>query len=259
MPHPNSSRRKTPSDASLKSWFRSRWSLPERVAGWTGSGLNLEFSDPGCREAWKRALAQAIGDGPMRTALDIGTGPGTIALLWAELGCATTGLDFSPGMLRAAREQAARRGVALKLLEGDAEEVPIFRKRFDIVSSRFVLFTLPHPGYAIRRWVQMLRPGGRLVLIGHEHPDGPPAHRPGMRPGPDRDTAAERRHREALSHLPFVNHKAADLQVVMEAAGLQKIERLSPQELLAARARLRRRLKADLQLQSTPFIVVGQK
>lgn len=218
--------------------------------------MNLEFSDPACREAWKKALRRAVAGTQLGTAFDIGTGPGTIALLWAELGCHVTGLDFSPGMLQAARHEATERGLAIKLIEGDAEEPPDSKKRFDIVSSRFVLFTLPHPGYALRRWVHLLRPGGSLVLIGHEHSqDVAPPHRR----RPQTATKAEQKHRDVLSRLPFVHHKAGDLQVVMEAAGLHAIERADVKEILVARDALRKRLEAPSIPQSTPFIIVGKK
>src|ERR1700722_5283180 len=240
----------------LKRSIRGRWSLAERVEGWTGSGLNLDFTDPACREAWKKVLRGAVADTRLGAALDIGTGPGTIALLWAELGCEVSGIDFSPGMLEAARREATKRGLAIKLIEGDAEEPPETKKRFDIISSRFVLFTLPHPGYALRRWAHLLRPGGSLVLIGHQHSqDGATPHR---RP-PQTATKAEQKHRDVLSRLPFVNHQAADLQVVMEAAGLRDIQRANMKELLVARDALRKRLGAGSIPQSTPFIIVGRK
>jgi SAM-dependent methyltransferase len=253
-----SSGRTKPTATQLKTRIRSRWALPERVAGWENGGLNVEFADPLCRRRWREALNRGVAGTRLGTALDIGTGPGTIAQLWAELGCRSTGIDFSAGMLEAARRQADERGLKLTLLEGDAEDPPTGKARFDIISSRFVLFTLPHPGYAVRRWVSTLRPGGSLVLIGHEHPDRPgqggPGNRP-QRPG----TEAEEKHREALSHLPFVHHKAADLQVVMEAAGLKDIRFAPVTALVSARAALRERNKEIQIPESTPFIVVGRK
>jgi ubiquinone/menaquinone biosynthesis C-methylase UbiE len=244
-----------PTAVQLKSAIQSRWALPERVEGWTTSGLNAEFADPACRQQWKEALCRAVAGTRLGAALDIGTGPGTIAQLWAELECDVTGIDFSPGMLEAARRQAADRGLTLRLIEGDAEDPPVTGKRFDIISSRFVLFTLPHPGYAVRRWVSLLRPGGSLVLIGHEH-----AERATPRPNrPPASTKAEKRHREVLTHLPFVNHDANDLRVVMEAAGLREIERQPLRELLRARAAYRKRRPDGGTPLSTPFILVGRK
>jgi len=242
----------------LKKIFRARWSLPERVEGWSGGGLNVEFADPGCRRAWMDILRRAVAGGPLRTALDIGTGPGTIALLWAELGFSVSGFDFSPPMIETARRRASEKGLDIDFREGDAEDPPFVRQRFDVISSRFVLFTLPHPGYAVRRWVEMLHPGGRLVLIGHDREEGvmPPHQRPGL-PRPAHPIDA--RHQKALRELPFMNHTCGDLRVVMEAVGLNDIQRMPVDELLAARRRMRMQEPGIEIPSTTPFILAGRR
>ena len=244
--------------AQLKSAFRARWSLPQRVEGWTGGGLNVEFADSACRRWWLGTLQHAVAGGPMRTALDIGTGPGTMALLWAELGFSVSGFDFSPPMIETARHRAAEKGLEIDFVEGDAEDPPFADKRFDVISSRFVLFTLPHPGYAVRRWVEMLHPGGRLVLIGHERSEGSPAHRH-RRQSPGLTNPIDARHQEALRELPFTDHTPGDLRVVMEAVGLKDIERMPVDKILTARAALRKRNSAIEIPSSIPFILVGHK
>jgi ubiquinone/menaquinone biosynthesis C-methylase UbiE len=249
--------------AQLKDAFRARWSLPERVAGWTSGGLNTEFGHAGCRRAWMDTLHQAVAGGPQRTALDIGTGPGTIAQLWAELGFKVSGFDFAPPMVEAARRGASDKGLDITFVEGDAEDPPFADLRFDVISSRFVLFTLPHPGYSVRRWVEMLHPGGRLVLIGHERPEGagPPQqghrHQPAANGTPT--NPIDERHREALRELPFMDHTPGDLRVVMEAVGLRDIERAPVDKLLAARAALQKRMLTLELPRSTPFILVGRR
>lgn len=248
-----------PTAEQLKEAIRERWSLPQRVDGWTGSGLNADFADDACRRAWKDALQRAVAGSPLRTALDVGAGPGTIAQLWAELNAKTTGVDFSPAMIGAARALAAEKKLPITFIEGDAEAPPLSKKRFDVISSRFVLFTLPHLGYAVRRWVEMLAPEGRLVLIGHEHPEG---SRPGRRrqpPARAKLLAVDKRHREALRHLPFTDHTPGDLRVVMEAVGLKDIQRVPVDELVAARAALRKRKRSLGINPSVPFILTGRK
>ena len=39
---------------------------------------------------------------------------------------------------------------------------------FNVVSSRHVLFTLPRPGVAVRQWARVLKPGGKMILIGND-------------------------------------------------------------------------------------------
>lgn len=247
-------------NSELKRVFQEGWSHPDRVEGWIGSQLYREFVDAGLRKAWKEALRKAaagVSSASELTALDIGTGPGTIAEFWAELGFRTTGLDFSPTMLEVARQTAAERRLSITYLDGDAEAPPFPDAGFNVISSRFLLFTLPHPGYAMRRWVQLLRPDGVLVLIGHDYPDRPQGR--GHHNDRKRTWRPSEEYREALRQLPFKDHTSGELSVVMEATGLRDIHCIPMDEVAAAREELCLREPDARSLQSTPFVLVGRK
>lgn len=246
-----------PNVAELKEIFREGWSDERRVAGWTAGSLSGEFGDPACRGEWKATLALAVAGIPVGSAIDIGTGPGTIAQFWAELGFATIGLDFSPGMLAAGREAADARGLAIDFVLGDAEMPALPPESFDVVSSRFVLFTLPNPGYALRRWVRLLRPGGALVLIGHELTTTDEDRNP-QKPRSSGWNASEE-YQAALRQLPFTDHKASHLQVVMEAAGLGEIHQVPMEDVLNAREGYMQRSDSPGMRQARPYIIVGRK
>ena len=51
------------------------------------------------------------------------------------------------------------------MLVGDAAAPPVPAGAFDVVLARHVLWALPDPETALRHWVSLLRPGGRLVLV----------------------------------------------------------------------------------------------
>jgi ubiquinone/menaquinone biosynthesis C-methylase UbiE len=68
-------------------------------------------------------------------------------------------------MLAEARKKAAAQGVAVRFEEGDAEQLPFAEGSFDLVMTRHVLWTLPHPEQAIDEWIRVLRPGGRLAAM----------------------------------------------------------------------------------------------
>ncbi len=246
-----------------KAIIRQSWSRADRVAGWSASQLNREFADPAARKAWKSALRRATAGLPPRrrpTALDLGTGPGTIAQLWAELGFTTTGLDFSPAMLEAGRSAATERKLQIEFVEGDAETPPLAGRKFDVISSRFLLFTLLHPGLAVRRWRELLRPGGLLALIGHDRPPEAkcfPHHDGGARPAQPK-WRAHPRHREALDQLPFAHHNSGELSVVLEAAGFQDVRRISLGRVIAARAALNAG-EPDTEHRPPPFLLIGRK
>jgi SAM-dependent methyltransferase len=120
--------------------------------------------DPVVRRAWRRTLRDVLPP-PPADMLDVACGTGSLAVLAAEDGYRVTGIDASPSMLAIARRKALDAFVALALARHDVTCTPIGHDRFDIVLARYVLWLLPDPASAIRRWLRMTRPGGVLVLI----------------------------------------------------------------------------------------------
>jgi SAM-dependent methyltransferase len=119
------------------------------------------LADPDCREAWRSLLLEHLPAAPA-TVADLGCGTGTLALLLAEEGYAVTGVDFSPEMVRLAREKA---GHVATFLEADAAAPPLDAAAYDVVLSRHVLWAMDSPAAALDRWIALLRPAGRLVLV----------------------------------------------------------------------------------------------
>jgi SAM-dependent methyltransferase len=73
-------------------------------------------------------------------------------------------LDLSPAML----ERARRRAFALeldqiKLVEGDAEHIPLADGSVDLFLSYWGLHCMPHPDAAVREIARCLRRGGRVI------------------------------------------------------------------------------------------------
>ncbi|MEU9917558.1 class I SAM-dependent methyltransferase [Streptomyces sp. NPDC051001] len=134
--------------------------------------------DPEVRAAWADRLRSWL-PGRACDILDLGCGTGSLSLLAAEQGHRVTGVDSSPAMVDLARAKLAGRDAAF--LVGDAATPPVGEQRFDVVLVRHVLWALPDPGRALRHWRELLRPGGRLVLIegvwGAVSPVGIPAER----------------------------------------------------------------------------------
>ena len=125
----------------------------------------------------------------------MGTGTGHAALTIAALGHRVTGLDIAPAMLAHARDNARRRGLDITFVEGDAVRPAVDGAPFDVLVSRYVLWTLPDVDTALGNWRRLLRPGGRLAVVdapwhagGMQHPDTDrgPALRRAPRPGAGR-------------------------------------------------------------------------
>ncbi|WP_030383357.1 MULTISPECIES: class I SAM-dependent methyltransferase [unclassified Streptomyces] len=136
------------------------------------------LGDPRVRAAWAERMRRWLPGDP-GDLLDLGCGTGSLSLLAAEAGHRVTGVDLSPAMLDRARAKLAGRDA--EFLAGDAAAPPVGERRFDVVLVRHVLWTLPDPADALRRWHGLLRPGGRLVLVegvwGTVSPVGIPAER----------------------------------------------------------------------------------
>jgi ubiquinone/menaquinone biosynthesis C-methylase UbiE len=117
------------------------------------------------RAAWDRILGVLVPRRGPLDALDVGCGTGFLSLELAARGHRVTGIDFAPAMLTEARRKAAQSGASIRFERADAEQLPFPPASFDLVISRHVLWTLPHPEAAIDEWIRVLRPAGRLAVI----------------------------------------------------------------------------------------------
>ncbi|MFC6288114.1 class I SAM-dependent methyltransferase [Nocardioides sp. GCM10027113] len=143
-----------------------------RVALWDAEAVTFDeaadhgLHDPDVREAWRSLLVPLLPPAPARVA-DLGCGTGTLSLLLAEEGHDVDGVDFSPEMLRHAREKAASSPTSgrVDFALGDAAEPPLDACAYDVVLSRHVLWAMPDAAAALTRWIDLLAPEGRLVLV----------------------------------------------------------------------------------------------
>jgi len=145
--------------------------LKERINQYWSDGADgyyksvWESLHPGTlKRKWQEVLKESIGDEKAKI-LDVGTGPGAVALLLADMGHCVIGLDRSEEMLKKARENAKRLGLPVDFKQGDAESIPFECGSFNVVVSRNVLWTLPNPIVALSEWKRVLRPGGTLVVM----------------------------------------------------------------------------------------------
>ncbi len=120
--------------------------------------------DPVVHRAWTNLLVNWLP--PVRAEiLDIGCGTGSLSVLLAGLGHAVTGIDLSPTMVAHAELKALAAGHRIAFTVMDASDPQLSTQRFDGILCRHLLWTLPEPALVLRRWMDMLAPGGRLLLI----------------------------------------------------------------------------------------------
>jgi ubiquinone/menaquinone biosynthesis C-methylase UbiE len=122
------------------------------------------LQQPSVHAAWAGLLLPLMPSAPA-TVADLGCGTGSLSVLLADEGHNIHGLDISPQMLSAAQRKAAGVDLSVEFDHGDASTPPYTLGAFDVVLARHVLWALPDPDAAFARWVQLLRPGGRILLI----------------------------------------------------------------------------------------------
>lgn len=110
-------------------------------------------------------LSGAIGSGKKKKVLDVGTGPGFLALICAEMGCEVTAVDISENMIKKAKENAQLKSLSIDFRQGDAENLQLPDNHFDVVMNKCLLWTLPDPAKAIMEWKRVLKDGGSIIAI----------------------------------------------------------------------------------------------
>ncbi|SEC66771.1 class I SAM-dependent methyltransferase [Rhodococcus koreensis] len=118
-------------------------------------------------------LVEQIADVTTGGALDVGSGEGADAIWLATRGWNVTGVDVSTVALERAAARAAEAGseIADRTTWEQADivswEPPA--RRFDLVSAHFMHLPGPARESLHRRLAGAVRPGGRLLVVGH-HP-----------------------------------------------------------------------------------------
>ena len=97
--------------------------------------------------------------------IDLGTGPGLLALGFAPYVGRIVGVDPEPAMIAAATEAAARASQALTLIEGKAEELPADIGSFDVVTIGRALHWMDRERHAWRGSSGSSRPMARSSSV----------------------------------------------------------------------------------------------
>ena len=106
-------------------------------------------------------LLKAAEIGPGSRVLDLGSGPGNVAEIFAQAGAAVTGVDFSPQMVKMAQSRHPR----IMFRQANVEQLPFDDGGFDAVVSNFVVHHLARPEVVFREVSRVLKPGGRFAFV----------------------------------------------------------------------------------------------
>ncbi len=173
--------------------------------------------------AWDRIFGLVLRAQGALDALDVGSGTGFLSLELAARGHRVTGVDFAPSMIARAERKATDRGLTVRFEQADAEQLPFAPASFDLVISRHVLWTLPHPETAIDEWLRVLRPGARLVIVDGAVLDGSDCVT-GAQPGCQENARTSPEYAAVGDRLPFLGGRPRqEIEALLRAHGLRNV------------------------------------
>jgi ubiquinone/menaquinone biosynthesis C-methylase UbiE len=120
---------------------------------------------------YQRVILEAVPVG-CGAAIDVGCGDGMLASKLAARCAAVTGIDRDQRIIEAARERGCA-GPAVSLVHGDFLDYPLADASFDFACANTALHHMDF-GAALAKMARILRPGGRLAVVGLAR-DGSPA------------------------------------------------------------------------------------
>ena len=115
-------------------------------------------------EKWRDVAFQYLPGKKGLKALDVGTGPGFLAILLAREGYLVDAVDKSGDMLAHARENARQEGVDIQFHHTEGA-FPFPEESFDVIVSRDVVWIQMEPEKELAYWYSLLKKGGTLLYF----------------------------------------------------------------------------------------------
>jgi SAM-dependent methyltransferase len=119
-----------------------------------------------------RRVVQVCGVGTDSRVLDLGCGPGMLALAFAPLAGEVVGIDPEPEMLRLAREEAARAGLRIEFRAGSSHTLAADLGTFRLVVIGRAFHWMDRQETLVRL-DRIIEPDGAVGLFGDDHPKVP--------------------------------------------------------------------------------------
>jgi SAM-dependent methyltransferase len=115
-------------------------------------------------------VAERVGLTRAYAVLDLGCGPGQLALGFARIAGQVTAIDPEPEMLRIAAAEAAEAGLAIRFMEGSSYDIGPELGSFRLVVIGRAFHWMDRAD-TLRRLDGMIEAGGALALFGDRHPE----------------------------------------------------------------------------------------
>jgi demethylmenaquinone methyltransferase/2-methoxy-6-polyprenyl-1,4-benzoquinol methylase len=126
---------------------------------------------------WRKKLVRTLDGVGARRVLDVATGTGLVAAAIVERhDCSLVGLDQSEQMLDRARSRIEGDPLLrerVKLVRGQAEQLPFADGEFDAVTFTYLLRYVDDPAATLAELARVVKPGGRLASLEFGVPRAP--------------------------------------------------------------------------------------
>lgn len=119
-----------------------------------------------------KLMLNLAGNVAGKQVLDIATGAGHTALVFAEAGATVTASDLTPKMLETAKSYLAQQNIInVSFVEAAAEALPFEDQSFDIVTCRIAPHHFADPKAFVNEVARVLKPSGVFLLIDNLSPE----------------------------------------------------------------------------------------
>lgn len=117
------------------------------------------------KEDWRLNLLTDVSG----KALEVGIGTGANLHYYPGQIHSLTGVDFSKGMLRHAKEKVSKGHFPfpVELIEADIQALPFSDDSFDTVVSTCVFCSVPDPLLGLKEIRRVCKPDGRILMLEH--------------------------------------------------------------------------------------------
>ena len=130
-------------------------------------GLNKIIS-LGTDAAWKKKILQMVQLQNPANILDIATGTGDLAILFAETSAKEIiGLDISQGMLDIGKKkiEAKKLNTKIQMVLGDGENIPYSDNYFDVITVAYGVRNFENLEIGLSEILRVLKPNGTFIIL----------------------------------------------------------------------------------------------
>jgi len=131
-------------------------------------GLNRVISF-GIDQKWRRKVVAIVDAIKPQSILDIATGTGDLAIMFAEKTKADKiiGLDISEGMLNVGKEKVIAKNLQnrVEMVVGDSENLPFENNTFDAITVSFGVRNFETLEKGLAEILRVLKPNGKFVIL----------------------------------------------------------------------------------------------